>query len=81
VGHFARGDRKRKTGSGGDASGSFGACPSATVVAGTWLIPEKKLRTEKEINIHNQLGGDDLISWQGPGKDTDGQWLDADWRW
>jgi hypothetical protein len=50
-------------------------------VAETWLLPEKKLRTKKEINIHNQLGGDDLISRQGPGKDTDGHWLDADWRW
>jgi hypothetical protein len=29
-----------------EASGGLGACPSATIVAGSWLISEKKLRTE-----------------------------------
>jgi hypothetical protein len=29
-------------------------------VAGSWLIPEKKLRIEWEIDLHNQLEGADL---------------------
>jgi hypothetical protein len=29
-------------------------------VAGSWLTPEKRLRTEQEINLHNQLEGAEL---------------------
>jgi hypothetical protein len=29
-------------------------------VAGSWLTPEKKARTEQEVILHNQLEGSDL---------------------
>jgi hypothetical protein len=29
-------------------------------VAGSWLTPEKRLRTEHEINLHNQMEGVEL---------------------
>jgi hypothetical protein len=29
-------------------------------VAGSWLTPEKRLRTEQEINLHNQMEGAEL---------------------
>jgi hypothetical protein len=44
----------------GEASGWLGACPSAAVVAGSWLTPEKKARTEQEITLHNQMEGAEL---------------------
>jgi hypothetical protein len=60
MGHLAHRGRKIKAEPDSDPSGSFGVCPSAAVVAGAWMILEKKLRTENKINIHNQVGGDDL---------------------
>jgi hypothetical protein len=60
VGHSTHRGRKREAGSGGDAFGGLGACPSATVVAGSWLTLEKKPRTEREINLHNQTEGAEL---------------------
>jgi hypothetical protein len=60
VGHFAHRGRKREAGSLGEVSGWGGACPSAAVVAGSWLTPEKKARTEQEVFLHNQMEGAEL---------------------
>jgi hypothetical protein len=60
VGHFAHRGRKREAGSLGETSGWGGVCPSATVVAGSWLTPEKKARKEQEITLHNQMEGAEL---------------------
>jgi hypothetical protein len=60
VGHSAHRGRKREAGSLGKVSGWGGACPSAAVVAGSWLTPEKKAKTEQEVFLQNQLGGADL---------------------
>jgi hypothetical protein len=45
---------KKKAQSYGGVSGELGACSTAVVVAGAWVTPEKKLRTESEINVHSQ---------------------------
>jgi hypothetical protein len=60
MGHFAHRGRKRKAGLLGETSGWGAACPSATVVAGSWLTLEKKARTEQEVTLHNQMGGAEL---------------------
>jgi hypothetical protein len=44
----------------GEASGWCGVCPSAAVVAKSWLTPEKKTRIEQEITLHNQMEGAEL---------------------
>jgi hypothetical protein len=33
---------------------------STTIAAGSWLTPEKRLRTEQEITLHNQMEGTEL---------------------
>jgi hypothetical protein len=35
-------------------------------VAGAWVTPEKKLRIESEINVHNQAGDGRWKIWLGP---------------
>jgi hypothetical protein len=60
VGHSTHRGRKREAGSRGEAFGGLGACPSATVVAESLLTPEKRLRKEQEITLHNQMEGAEL---------------------
>jgi hypothetical protein len=57
--HTALQGRKRKDELDDGAIRGLGACSSATIVAGAWVTPEKKLRSEAAMNIHNQAGGED----------------------
>jgi hypothetical protein len=54
--HPARRGGRRKAQSSGSQPGELGACSTAAIVAGAWVTPKKKLRTEVEINVHNQAG-------------------------
>nr|XP_051189956.1 uncharacterized protein LOC127303240 [Lolium perenne] len=52
------GNRKRKLENEGDFAGGLGSCSTSFVVAGSWLMPIKKLMTTDEVELMNACCAD-----------------------
>jgi uncharacterized protein YqjF (DUF2071 family) len=49
---------KRKAEHNGEYSGGIGPCSTAAVVDGSWLTPEKRVRTRMKVVLHYHLRSD-----------------------